>query len=115
VTQYEIDLVFKSFRDLWKHSQAMLDGFKKTQGGCFVKMGGDCLKGQYAVASVFCRYVFEFKCYAKYMSNFMHAKSKLEEILGRRTFEKWFKVLAYEVICRVFWRSRNSRGLISMR
>jgi hypothetical protein len=64
---------------------------KQARSGEFAKMGGSSLTGQYAIASVFCKHVLNFSCYSKYVQNYCHAKLKLEELCGKRVFEKWLK------------------------
>lgn len=92
VSQYEIDLIFKPFRDLHNHSHAMLQSFKNAKDGEFVKMAGNSLGGQYAIASVFCKYVMDFNCFSKYVQQYCHAKRTLDELCtGRKGFEKWLK------------------------
>lgn len=92
VSQYEMDMVFKVFRDLHSHSRVVLSSMKRARDGEFVKMGGSSLTGQYAVAAVFCKHVLEFGVYNRYVQNYCHAKRKLEELLlTKKGFEKWFK------------------------
>lgn len=92
VEQFEINRMFSGFKELHKHSSAVLASFKGAMEMGYAKMQGKMLEPMYAVASVFAQYVLEFSIYPKYVQNYCHSKKRYQELLQEKAYCEWFKV-----------------------